>query len=242
MLLLALDLHMHRGACLRAQKLIKQGARVVLENGKSTKVWEDQWIGSTPASKAASTRLIPSSLRHLLRPDMKVSELMTIPGKEWNREVVENIFPPDISRKILAIHPQGDAGIDTYAWDYTHTGFYTVKSGFWVHINIINTDQTTATVNQPSFDVLYQQIWKLQISSKIRHFLWKCLSNTLPTAANMRHRHIVKDGSCGRCDMDSESVNHILFTCPYARLIWALSPIQAPPNGVMSDSLYANIY
>ena len=37
-------------------------------------------------------------------------------------------------------------------------------------------------------------------------------------------------------------MNHILFTCPYARLIWAVSPIQAPPSGEMSDSLYANIY
>ncbi|KAL0864081.1 hypothetical protein Bca101_043199 [Brassica carinata] len=79
-------------------------------------------------------------------------------------------------------------------------------------------------------------------SPKIRHFLWKCISDSLPAAANMRHRHIAKDGNCGRCNMDSETVNHILFTCPYARLIWAVSPIQAPPNGVMSDTLYANIY
>ena len=73
-------------------------------------------------------------------------------------------------------------------------------------------------------------------------FLWKCISDTLPGGANMVRRHIAKDGCCGRCSMDSETVNHILFTCPYARLIWAVSPVQAPPNGVMSDSLYANLY
>ena len=31
-------------------------------------------------------------------------------------------------------------------------------------------------------------------------------------------RHTTKDGSCGRCSMDNETVNHILFMCPYARL------------------------
>ncbi|XP_048599883.1 uncharacterized protein LOC125579997 [Brassica napus] len=58
----------------------------------------------------------------------------------------------------------------------------------------------------------------------------------------MRSRHISKDGSCSRCGMESETVNHILFQCPYARLIWATSPIHAPPHGIMSDSLYSNLH
>ena len=108
--------------------------------------------------------------------------------------------------------------------------------------NFINTDRAAKKVNQLSLDELYQQIWKLQTSPKIRHFLWKCISDSQPAAANMHYKHIAKDGSCGRCGTGSETVNHILFTCPYARLIWAVSPIQAPPSGEMSDSLYANIY
>ncbi|KAG2328022.1 hypothetical protein Bca52824_010750 [Brassica carinata] len=172
---------------------------------------ENQWIGSTPTSKAISTKIIPTRYRQLVRTDMCVSDLMTIPGKEWNREA-----------KILAINPQGSTDNDTFAWDYTHTQVSTP------------TDQAVRKVNQPSLDELYQQIWKLQTSPKIRHFLWKCISDSLPAAANMRHRHIAKDGNCGRCNMDSETVNHILFTCPYARLIWAVSPIQAPPNGVIA--------
>ncbi|XP_018473809.1 uncharacterized protein LOC108845037 [Raphanus sativus] len=37
-------------------------------------------------------------------------------------------------------------------------------------------------------------------------------------------------------------VNHILFQCPYARLIWTTSPIHAPPQCLMSDSLYYNLH
>ena len=143
--------------------------------------------------------MVPIRYRQLVKPDTCVSELMTIPGKEWNREAVEAIFTAETSEKILAINPQGSAGNDIYAWDYTHTGFYTAKSGYWVQRNFINTDQAAKKVNQPSPDELYQQIWKLQTSPKIRHFLWKCISDSLPAAANMHYRHIAKDGSCGRC-------------------------------------------
>lgn len=129
-------------------------------------MWEDRWIGSSPAIKPTSTRIIPIRYMQLVKPDMCVSELMTIPGKEWNREAVEAIFTAETSEKILAINPQGSAGNDIYAWDYTHTGFYTVKSGYWVQRNFINTDQAAKKVNQPSLDELYQQIWKLQTSPK----------------------------------------------------------------------------
>ncbi|KAG2304136.1 hypothetical protein Bca52824_032787 [Brassica carinata] len=166
---------------------------------------------------------------------------MTSPGREWNRELIENIFPPDIQEVILVTNLQGLFGEDSYSWDYTSTGHYSVKSSYWVQRNIINADLRPKEVNQPSLDGLYQQIWKLKASPKVDHFLWKCVSGSLPAAANMRKRHIAKDGCCARCGMDSESVNHILFTCPYARLVWAVSPIRAPPNAKEAFSLQNHV-
>ncbi|XP_013720024.1 uncharacterized protein LOC106423811 [Brassica napus] len=97
-------------------------------------------------------------------------------------------------------------------------------------------------MDQPSLDALSQRIWKLNTGSKIHHFLWKCVNNALPAAANMKHIHITKDGRCMRCSMENETINHILFECPYARLVWALSPVHAPVDGIMSDSLYSNLW
>lgn len=93
---------------------------------------------------------------------------------------------------------------------------------------------------QPSLDVLYQRIWKTKTSLKIQHFLWKCLSNSLPVAGNMAYRHLTKDASCIKCQGIDEDVNHLLFQCSFARLVWAVSPIPAPPNAEMSESLFAN--
>lgn len=212
---------------------------MVIGNGKTTKVWEDRWIGSTPALMSTATKIIPLQYMQLVTLNLCVSDIMTIPGREWNRDLVEAIFPAYILEKILAINPQGSLGEDSYAWDYTQTCHYTVKSGYWVQRNYISRDQASKKVDQPSLDELNRQIWKMKTSPKVRHFLWKCISETLPAAANMHRRHIAKMVAV---EGFLWTVKHILFTCPYARLIWAVSPIQAPPNGVMSDSLYANIY
>lgn len=37
-------------------------------------------------------------------------------------------------------------------------------------------------------------------------------------------------------------MNYLLFKCTYARLIWVLSPLPAPPAGEHSESLYQNIF
>ena len=133
--------------------------------------------------------------------DMKVCDLMTEPRKEWDVKLVRNVFPIEIQEKIFAITPQGQFGDDTYTWDFSKTGHYKVKSGYWVQRNIINTSQQQQYVDQPSLDGLYQQIWKLNANPKIHHFLWKCVNDTLPAAANMKRPHIAEDGSCIRCSM-----------------------------------------
>lgn len=87
-----------------------------------------------------------------------------------------------------------------------------------------------------------KKIWNFETSPKVKHFLWRCLSNALPVAANMVHRHIAKDKSCSRCGAEAETVNHLLFTCPYARLIWAVANVHIPPPGSWSDSFYSNLH
>ncbi|XP_018435864.1 uncharacterized protein LOC108808179 [Raphanus sativus] len=95
--------------------------------------------------------------------------------------------------------------------------------------------------SQPSLDALYQQAWSANTSPKVKHFLWRCISNTLPVAGNMVKRYIAKDSSCSRCGGSEEYINHVLFQCPYARRIWADSPFHPPPFGIWSASLHTNL-
>ncbi|CAL9226865.1 unnamed protein product, partial [Arabidopsis halleri] len=67
---------------------------------------------------------------------------------------------------------------------------------------------------------LKKEIWKLQITPKIRHFLWRCLSGAVATATQLNSRTIPADPICQRCCKEEETINHILFTCPFADVVW----------------------
>lgn len=225
-----------------AQNLVQQGARVMLGNGKETKVWQDRWIGSKPALPVISGRRTGEEARGRISEDMRVSELLVGNGREWNHALLDNLFTQETSEQIKRLQPAGTKGADTYAWEYTKSGHYTVKSAYWVQVNEIAAKEQQPAVLQPSLDGIYQLVWSLETSPKVRHFLWRCLSNALPVAANMAHRHIAKDKRCIRCGAEAESVNHLLFQCSYARLIWAEANVHIPPAGVWSESFFSNLF
>ena len=49
------------------------------------------------------------------------------------------------------------------------------------------------------------------------------------------------DERCQLCGFEGESINHVLFSCHFARQCWALSDLPSPPNGFNVVSIYENI-
>ena len=46
---------------------------------------------------------------------------------------------------------------------------------------------------------------------------------------------------CQTCGNDGESINHVLFSCPLARQVWALSGFPTPRGGFSEESVYQNV-
>lgn len=71
-----------------AQRLIKQGARVVIGNDRNTNVWSEKWLGSKPAKMVQAVKRSCSPSQQGLLANMKVSELMLDNGREWNLRMI----------------------------------------------------------------------------------------------------------------------------------------------------------
>ena len=67
---------------------------------------------------------------------------------------------------------------------------------------------------------LWNGIWKLKVPNKVRHFMWRASSESLPTNFNLCSRHILPDNNCALCEDHPEDVLHCLWLCDYAKSIW----------------------
>lgn len=95
----------------------------------------------------------------------------------------------------------------------TTRGKYTVKSGY----NYL-CSSFKAVVGPPVTN--WSFVWSLKIPPKIRNFLWRALSENLPTKAALAGRHIEVDTHCSFCNSAIETSIHVLIVCPVVRKVW----------------------
>lgn len=225
-----------------AQKLLQMGVRRVIGNGEKANIWRDPWIDNKPARPIRAVPWIPNQVREALPRIEKVKDLLAPGGKEWRDDILDTLFSEEDRDRIHRLRPGRTHSQDGYCWDYSKSGQYMVKSGYWVQTDVLKDREAPQMMDQPSLDELYRLAWKSEASPKVHHFLWRCLSNSLAVTDNLKKRHILKDSQCIRCQDGEEDINHLLFKCPFARLVWAVANFPAPPNGEMEDSHYSNLH
>ncbi|XP_019087379.1 PREDICTED: uncharacterized protein LOC109127263 [Camelina sativa] len=79
-----------------AQELIKKGARMVIGDGKSTDIWQTQWLHSKSARSLQQVRQIPQHLRSNVSSLTKVNDLLRDNGREWRRDILGEIFLEEV--------------------------------------------------------------------------------------------------------------------------------------------------
>jgi hypothetical protein len=67
---------------------------------------------------------------------------------------------------------------------------------------------------------LWNKLWRLKVSGKIKIFGWWALKGLMPCRAILANRHVGESGGCPVCQHGAEDIKHMMFTCDRARVVW----------------------
>jgi len=218
---------------LAAKDVLKLGIRKTIGSGFGTYIWTDPWILDSPARP-------PKGLAVDIDPLVCVNSLIDFRTKQWKMDRLRDLFLPEEITLILGIKPSLNVSSDGYCWTMTKSGNYTVKSGYEV-ARTLSRPICDHPSQGPSVTALKAQTWKLKTTRKIKHFVWQCVSGCLASCQRLFYRHIGRDKGCPRCGAEEETINHLIFECPLARQVWALSNIPSSSTLFPSPSLYNNL-
>jgi hypothetical protein len=66
-----------------------------------------------------------------------------------------------------------------------------------------------------------KKMWKIQVTLKLRMFLWLLAQQSLPTGDVRHHRNMAAMSSCSICGAE-DSWRHSLMDFPMSKCVWAL--------------------
>jgi hypothetical protein len=69
-------------------------------------------------------------------------------------------------------------------------------------------------------------VWNIKGPPVVKLFLWKACNNILATNENLHKRRVVTTPLCTICGLETETVGHILWSCPSARDVWTECAIR----------------
>lgn len=110
---------------------------------------------------------------------------------------------------------------DVTAWKLDKKGRFIVKS---VYNGLTKNDN----------GVSHKRIWKGKTPAKIKILLWLMSSNAILTKDNLLKRNWQGDPKCAFCDND-ETISHLFFQCPVARVIWSIIARCFGANNIPSN-------
>jgi hypothetical protein len=96
---------------------------------------------------------------------------------------------------------------DSHIWRFSASGKYSTKSSYEAMF-------IGAIQFQPC-----QRIWKIWVPGKCKFFMWLVAHNKFWTTDLLAKKGLAHTDKCPRCDQEEETINHLFFSCVFARQI-----------------------
>lgn len=184
-----------------SKSLVKEGLIWRVGDGKLIDVYRDPWLTDEQGRFVLSPRIDGISV---------VKDLIKGSRMEWKADLILESFNERYARCILAIPISMRAPANTLTWAYSNDGLYSVKTAYMLG----------KSCNFDNFHQAWVILWKLDTTPKVRHFLWRVCTGSLPVRALLKRRHMLDEDNCPWCIDMAETLNHALFHCPTFRDLW----------------------
>ena len=114
-------------------------------------------------------------------------------------ELVRELFINFEAEIILSIPLSISMPLDRLVWATTPNGKFTVKSAYWLAMDMHNAKQE-GTSEASGQQQLWKSVWGAVVPNKIKSFVWRACQNILPTKSNLYCRQVINFGVCELCD------------------------------------------
>ncbi|XP_074266604.1 uncharacterized protein LOC141589883 [Silene latifolia] len=190
-------------------------------------IWKDKWIYGLSLGQLLGL----SDHEIYMKPALNVCHLQNADGT-WKVDVVYSLCGETMAPYILSIPLSSEDFDDSLFWALNKNGRYSVKSGYAVAFSHLWSSKATIKdhnrIDAASIAFCKNRLWVFPIQGKWKTFIWKLLSNSLPTGSEASKRNLPWNYQCKLCasfDNQIESLEHLFRDCSIASHFWAGSPL-----------------
>ncbi|KAF7801660.1 uncharacterized protein G2W53_040771 [Senna tora] len=137
----------------------------------------------------------------------KVSSIIS--GNSWKLGELHNCLSSVEVKAIMGLHISSDVVEDERVWLLDRRGEYKVKSGYQIAKKALE----GVEVARPSSSFL-------KVAEKVKHFIWRFCSNSLPSMVNLSKKRCLENASCPICKLEEETSEHLFLFCKWTKMVW----------------------
>ncbi|KAK6121094.1 hypothetical protein DH2020_045187 [Rehmannia glutinosa] len=160
-------------------------------NGANIDIEKDRWIGTTNIKR-------PDMILSRSEEFQKVSDIIDLQSKTWDYNRVKQMFNPHDAERICRTYINPRLLPDKRIWSKEKSGRFTVRSAY--HLAVEKWSDTLALASSSTGNPAWKKLWDLRVLPKIKQFLWRVCTDSLPTKDNLRRRGL---------DIDPEGVFNV---------------------------------
>lgn len=132
----------------------------------------------------------------------------------WRKDLIEAIFCPGTTVKILALPLRRSGKEDMLYWPETEYWDYMCKSDYRFVTAQLEQNETPSSYAVALSSSLWKKLWISPAFPRCKEVAWRSIMGILTVRLLLHHRHLDIDSTCVVCDVDMESFEHFLLRCP----------------------------